>query len=129
MEKYEKELKIEEKKANFFSSINSTAVAVDVSGSTSGQIMVDQKKIISKILSGTNCENLLKNIIAWDSEVKIQPLEELKSYGCTYPHLIFKKLGKNVENLIVTTDGEISTDDVNKTRDSIKPFINLKNII
>ena len=50
MEKYEKELKIEEKKTNFFSSLSSAAVAVDVSGSTYGQIMENQKKIISKIL-------------------------------------------------------------------------------
>ena len=129
MEKYEKELKIEEKETNFFSSLSSAAVAVDVSGSTYGQIMENQKKIITKILSGTNCENLLKNIIAWDSEAKIKQLEELDSSGGTYPHLIFEKLGKNVENLIVTTDGIISRDYVNKTRDSIKPFINLKNII
>ena len=129
MEKYEKELKIEEKETNFCSSLSSAAVAVDVSGSTYGQIMENQKKIISKILSGTNCENLLKNIIAWDSEVKMQSLEELKSSGGTYPYLIFEKLEKNVENLIVTTDGIISRDYVNKTRDSIKPFINLRNII
>ena len=91
MEKYEKELKIEEKKTNFFSSLNSTAVAVYNSGSTYGQIMENQKKIITKILSGTNCENLLKNIIAWDSEAKIKQLEELESSGGTYPHLIFEK--------------------------------------
>ena len=91
MEKYEKELKIEEKETNFFSSLSSAAVAVDVSGSTYGQIMENQKKIISKILSGTNCENLLKNIIAWDSEVKMQSLEELESSGGTYPYLIFEK--------------------------------------
>jgi hypothetical protein len=44
MEKYEKEFKNEEKKSNFFSSINSTAVAIDDSGSTYGQIMANQKK-------------------------------------------------------------------------------------
>ena len=56
MEKYIKELKKEEKKTNFFSSVNSTAVAIDVSGSTWGDVIQNQKKIISNILSGTNCE-------------------------------------------------------------------------
>jgi len=44
MEKYLKEFKKEEKKTNFFSSINSTAIAIDVSGSTSGEVMENQKK-------------------------------------------------------------------------------------
>ena len=74
MEKYLKEFKKEEKKTNFFSSINSTAIAIDVSGSTSGEVMENQKKIISNILSGTNCEGLKNNIIAWDNDAKIKPL-------------------------------------------------------
>ena len=129
MEKYEKEFKNEEKKSNFFSSINSTAVAIDDSGSTYGQIMANQKKIISTILTGTNCENLLKNIIAWDSIAKIQTLEEVTTGGGTYPAVIFDKLGKNVENMIVTTDGEISSSEVNDVRNKIQTFTNLKNII
>ena len=129
MEKYVKELKKEEKKTNFFSSVNSTAVAIDVSGSTWGDVIQNQKKIISNILSGTNCEELEKSIIAWDDAANIQPLEKLDSNGGTDPSVIFNKLGSNIENLVVTTDGEISTSEVNKTRDRIKNFSNLKNII
>ena len=129
MEKYLKEFKKEEKKTNFFSSINSTAIAIDVSGSTSGEVMENQKKIISNILSGTNCEGLKNNIIAWDNDAKIKPLQDLTSYGWTDPSVIFNKLGQNIENLVVTTDGEISTSEVDKTRDKIKAFNNLKNII
>jgi hypothetical protein len=44
MEKYIKELKKEEKRINFFSSANSTAVAIDVSASTWGDVMKNQKK-------------------------------------------------------------------------------------
>ena len=129
MEKYEKEFKSEEKKSNFFSSINSTAVAIDDSGSTYGKIMENQKNIISNILSGTNCENLLKNIIAWNNVVKIKPLDKIQSDGGTYPAVIFDKLGKDVENMIVTTDGEIDIGEVNDVRKKIKTFTNLKNII
>ena len=129
MEKYEKEFKNEEKKSNFFSSTNSTAVAIDDSGSTCGQIMENQKKIISNILTGTNCENLLKNVIAWDHEVKILPLEAINAGGGTYPAVILDKLGKNIENIIVTTDGYIDTNQVNDLRNKIKTFTNLKNII
>ena len=129
MEKYIKELKKEEKRTNFFSSANSTAVAIDVSASTWGDVMKNQKKIISNILSGTNCEKLANSIIAWDHDVKIQPLENLDSNGGIDPSVIFNKLGSNIQNLVVTTDGEISTSEVNKTRDRIKAFVNLKNII
>ena len=130
MDKYLKEFKKEEKKTNFFSTSNSTAVAVDVSGSTGwNNAMQNQKKVISDILSGTNCQNLENNILAWDHDVTIQPLKDLKAYGGTDPSVIFDKLGKNIENLVVTTDGEISSSEVNKTRDRIKAFTNLKNII
>ena len=129
MEKYVKELKKEEKITNFFSSTNSTAIAIDVSGSTSGDVMQNQKKIISNILSGTNCKELVNSIIAWDHDVKIQPLKNLDSNGGTDPSVIFNKLGSNIENLVVTTDGEICISEVNKTRDRIKNFSNLKNII
>ena len=129
MEKYIKELKKEEKKTNFFSSSNSTSIAIDVSGSTWGDVIQNQKKIISNILSGTNCEELVNRIIAWDHDVIIQPLAKLDSNGGTDPSVIFNILGNNIENLVVTTDGEISTSEVNKTRDKIKNFSNLKNII
>lgn len=129
MNKYIKEFNKEEKKTNFFNSQNLTAVAIDVSGSTSGNIMENQKKVISNILSGTNCKDLENTIIAWDHDVKIKSLKDLSSYGGTDPSVIFNKLGKNIENLIVTTDGEISKSEVDLTREKIKPFINLKNII
>ena len=129
MDKYLKEFKKEEKKINFFNELNSTAVAIDVSGSTWGNIMQNQKKVISCILSGTNCQNLENSIIAWNSDIKIQPLKDLDSNGGTDPSVIFNQLGKNVENLIVTTDGEISKREVDKTRDKIAAFPNLKNII
>ena len=118
MEKYLKEFKKEEKNTNFFSMSNSTAVAIDVSGSTGwNNAMQNQKKVISGILSGTNCQNLENSIIAWDHNVNIQPLKDLDSNGGTDPSVIFDKLGKNIENLIVTTDGEISKSEVDKTRD------------
>ena len=129
MDKYLKEFQKEEKRANFFNAKSSTAVAIDVSGSTSGKIMENQKKVISDIISGTNCQELENSIIAWDSDVKILPLKDLHSYGGTDPSLIFNKLGQNIENLVVTTDGYIETQEVNNTRDKIKSFPNLKNII
>ena len=130
MEKYLKEFKKEEKNTNFFSMSNSTAVAIDVSGSTGwNNAMQNQKKVISDILSGTNCQNLENNILAWDHNITIQPLKDLEANGGTDPSVIFDKLGKNIENLVVTTDGEISSSEVNKTRDKIKAFTNLKNII
>ena len=130
MKKYLKEFKKEEKKTNFFNVSNSTAVAVDVSSSTGWKnAMQNQKQVISKVLSGTNCQSLENNIIAWDHNVRILPLKDLNPCGATDPSVIFDKLGKNIENLIVTTDGEISKSEVDKTRDKIKAFINLKNII
>ena len=44
------------KVSSFFSSSNLTSIAIDVSGSTSGEIMKNQKEIISDIFSGTECE-------------------------------------------------------------------------
>jgi len=119
----------EEKRFNFFESINNTAIAIDVSGSTSGAIMEHQKDIITSILSGTKCEDLKKTIIAWNGESKIETLEKLDSNGWTDPSAIFNVLDKKVENLIVTTDGEITNSEVEKTRKVIKGFKNLKNII
>jgi len=72
---------------------------------------------------------LENNILAWDHDVIIQPLKDLKAYGGTDPSVIFDKLGKNIENLVVTTDGEISSSEVNDVRNKIQTFTNLKNII
>ena len=130
MNKYIKEFKNEEKITNFFNELNLTAVAIDVSGSTFGEIMQNQKKVISSILSGTNCQNLENNVIAWDHRVRIQPLKDLNpDRGETYPSVIFYKLDKNIENLIVTTDGEIRKNEIDETRNKIKEFTNLRNII
>ncbi len=130
MEKYviNKE-KDEEKKINFFSSPKITSIAIDVSGSTYGTVMSNQKEIISSLISGTNCENLQDTIIAWDDKCKIDKLKNLDSNGCTDPSCIFQKLEKNVENLVITTDGEIPKGEVDKTRKVIQSFTNLKNII
>jgi hypothetical protein len=130
MEKYviNKE-KDEEKKSNFFSSPKITAIAIDVSGSTYGIVMKNQKEIISSVISGTNCETLKDTIIAWDDNCKIEKLNNLDSNGCTDPSCIFTKLDKKVENLLITTDGEIPKGEVDKTRNVIKSFTNLKNII
>ena len=129
MEKYiTKEIK-EEKNVNFFSSSNIVSIAVDNSGSTYGKVMDNQKKVISNIISGTNCENLKNTILAWESSCYISKLNSLDSSGGTDPSKIFDKLGKNIENLMVTTDGEISNSEVNQTRQKIKDFKNLKNII
>ena len=121
--------KDEEKKSNFFSSPKITAIAIDVSGSTYGTVMKNQKEIISSVISGTNCETLKDTIIAWDDRCKIEKLKDLDSNGCTDPSCIFTKLEKNVENLLITTDGEIPKGEVDKTRNAIKSFTNLKNII
>ena len=43
MEKYVKEIKKEDKKANFFSSVNPTAVAIDINGSTWDDVIQNQK--------------------------------------------------------------------------------------
>ena len=130
MEKYEiSKGNDEEKKINFFSSPKITAIAIDVSGSTYGSVMSNQKEIISSIISSTNCENLQDTIIAWDDRCKIDKLKNLDSNGCTDPSCIFTKLEKNVENLIITTDGEIPKGEVDKTRNVIQSFTNLKNII
>ena len=129
MDKYINKETKEEKKIHFFSSSNNTSIAVDNSGSTYGNIMDNQKKIISNIISGTNCENLKNTILAWESRCKIEKLDNLDSSGGTDPSTIFEKLQQKVENLLITTDGEISTNKVNQTRQKIKNFKNLKNII
>ena len=129
MDKYITKETKEEKNINFFSSSNIVSIAVDNSGSTYGKIMDNQKKIISNIISGTNCENLKNTILAWESSCYISKLNDLDSSGGTDPSKIFDKLGKNIENLMITTDGEISNSEVNQTRQKIKDFKNLKNII
>ena len=129
MDKYINKETKEEKKTNFFSSSNNTSIAVDNSGSTYGNIMNNQKTIISKIISGTNCENLKNTILAWESSCSILKLDNLDSNGGTDPSCIFEKLDQKIENLLITTDGEISTSEVNQTRQKIKNFKNLKNII
>lgn len=68
MQKFLDKIKKEENKYNFFSLPNITSIAIDDSGSTEGEIMETQKEIISKIVSKTKCEEILKsNIIAWDN--------------------------------------------------------------
>ena len=129
MLKYISEPKNEEIKANFFSSNDLISIAVDVSGSTWGDIMKNQKEIISRIFTGTKCEKALDSILAWDDKCTIKSLKNLDSDGCTDPSCIFEKLNPKVENLLITTDGEISKGEVNNTREKIKKFTNLKNII
>ena len=108
MLKYISEPKNEEIKANFFSSNDIISIAVDVSGSTWGDIMKNQKEIISHIFTGTKCEKALDSILAWDDKCTIKSLKNLNSNGGTVPRCIFEKLNPNVENLLITTDGEIS---------------------
>ena len=129
MDKYINKETKEEKKTNFFFSSDLVSIAVDNSGSTYGKVMDNQKKIISSIISGTNCENLKNTILAWESRCKIEKLDNLDSSGGTDPSTIFEKLQQKVENLLITTDGENSTNEVNQTRQKIKNFKNLKNII
>ena len=129
MLKYVKEAVKTNKVSSFFSSSDLTSIAMDVSGSTSGEIMKNQKELISDILSGTECEKLLDRILAWNGNCSVLPLKEIQSNGWTDPSCIFSKLDKKIENLLITTDGEISNSEVNKTRDNIKIFNNLKNII
>ena len=129
MHKYLSKISSDKKKSNFFSSLAKTSIAIDDSGSTEGEIMQTQKEIITKILSKTNCEKLLNNILCWDNICTIKSLKEITSEGLTNPSCIFKKLSNNVENLLITTDGEIEEEEVNNTRDTIKDFNNLKNII
>ena len=129
MQKYISKLNLEKKKSNFFSSTNETSIAIDDSGSTEGEIMETQKEILTSILSNTNCKQLLNNILCWDNICTINPINRIQSGGLTEPSCIFKKLDKNVKNLLITTDGEIKDEEVNKTRDIINNFKNLKNII
>ena len=129
MKNYVSEPKNEEIKSNFFSSSDLTSIAVDVSGSTWGDIMKNQKEIISCIFTGTKCEKSLNSILAWDDKCTIKSLNNLDSNGCTDPSCIFSKLNPKVENLLITTDGEISKSEVDNTRQKIKSFTNLKNII
>ena len=130
MQKYLDKIKKEENKYNFFSLPNITSIAIDDSGSTEGEIMETQKEIISKIVSKTKCEEILKsNIIAWDNTCTIKSLNKLTSGGLTNPSCIFKKLDKNVKNLLITTDGEIENEEIQKTKDVIENFKNLRNII
>ena len=129
MKNYVSEPKNEEIKSNFFSSSDLTSIAVDVSGSTWGDIMKNQKEIISCIFTGTKCEKSLNSILAWDDKCTIKSLNNLDSDGCTDPSCIFSKLNPKVENLLITTDGEISKSEVDNTRQKIKSFTNLKNII
>ena len=118
-----------EKKTNFFSSVDLLSIAIDSSGSTSGSIMNNQKEIISTVINGTKCEKILDSILAWEDTCQIQALDKIKSGGCTDPSCIFEKLNPKVENLIITTDGYISSGEVQKTREKISKFTNLKNII
>ena len=129
MQKYLSKLSSEQNKSNFFSSLDKTSLAIDDSGSTEGEIMETQKEIIKKILSNTNCEKLLDNILCWDNICTIKPLNKITSEGLTKPSCIFKKLSKNIENLLITTDGEIEEEEVNNTRETINNFNRLKNII
>ena len=129
MKKYIKPALKTNKVSAFFSNSDLASIAVDVSGSTDGEIMKNQKEVISNILSETKCENLLDRILAWNGKCTILSLKEIVSSGWTDPSCIFSKLDKKIENLLITTDGEISKDEVNMTRDKIKYFNNLKNII
>ena len=129
MKKYIKSPLNEEKKTNFFSSVDLLSIAIDSSGSTSGSIMDNQKEIISTIINGTKCEKILDSILSWEDTCEIKSLDKIKAGGCTDPSCIFTKLNPKVENLIVTTDGYISSREVQRTRDKIKNFTNLKNII
>ena len=129
MDKYLKDFKVEEGIFNFFNSPKSVAIAVDVSGSTSGVIMVNQKKVINEIITGTRCEELKNTILAWDDNCNIKALDKLESCGYTCPSAIFQKLGENVHNLLITTDGFIDKQEVDKVKDKIINFKKLKNII
>ncbi len=129
MQKYLSKFSSEQNKSNFFSSLDKTSLAIDDSGSTEGEIMETQKKIIKKILSNTNCEKLLDNILCWDNICTIKPLDKITSDGLTKPSCIFQKLNKDIENLLITTDGEIEEEEVNNTRETINNFNRLKNII
>lgn len=91
--------------------------------------MENQKEIISTILTGTKCEKKLESILAWESSCQIQTLSSIKAGGGTDPSCIFSKLSPKVENLLITTDGEISSYEVQRTKEIIQKFPNLKNII
>ena len=117
------------KTCNFFSSFKKTSVAIDDSGSTEGEIMKNQKEIITKILKDTNCEKLLDIILCWDNICTVNSINDIRSDGLTEPSCIFKKLGNDIINLLITTDGEIDEEEVKKTNKIIKDFKNLKNII
>ncbi|KAH3757517.1 hypothetical protein Pelo_10633 [Pelomyxa schiedti] len=94
-----------------------SSVALDISGSTSGAILVWSKDIATRMCG--NRKALLDKCIAWDDRASIQNIDKLASRGGTNPSVVFDVLGPNVRSLLITTDGEIGTSEVASTRKRI----------
>ncbi|KAF2898029.1 hypothetical protein ILUMI_08146 [Ignelater luminosus] len=89
-----------------------TVICIDTSGSTSGNDEYFEK--IKKILESETD----KIIITWNSKAQITESEQFDSDGCTEPQTFLNiiKEFKYDYNLIVTTDGQVSDDDVRECK-------------
>ena len=116
------------KKVKFFENPDIVSIAVDSSGSTEGKIIADEKYAVNKILMNTNCENLVNNILSWNDECRIEILQKIEANGWTSPRTIFDKIDNNIKNLLITTDGIINGNEVNKVTEIIQNF-NIRNTI
>jgi len=126
------EVKVEPKKeqkplVHFFDDEKKTcrsAVAVDTSGSTSGSVLqwsleaVRQAVGINGPAHGAR-QGILDRAISWNDTARITCLSGMRSGGGTYPRVLLPLLQSTVRNLLITTDGEIYRDEVNRLRTAL----------
>jgi len=86
-----------------------SAIAMDVSGSTSGSVLNASKHFLREILGPQNdATNAISNrCIGWSHFAQVGPLDQFRSTGGTDPAPIFDVAPRTLANLVVTTDGEI----------------------
>ncbi len=95
-----------------------TLYAVDCSGSTSGSIMsmqIESASLLSQTIKA-------HTIVGWDNnDVIVKSFPELSRVGgsLTDPNVIVKHLSKNVQALILYTDGEIGIREMDKFRSNM----------
>ena len=107
-----------------------TKVAIDNSGSTNGKILENTKKLITDVFKNFDFyEDIKNNIIAWNTDAKIEELSKIKAKGGTRPASLFDFIKDEDQNLFITTDGDIPESEVKKTKKKILGYPNLNNII
>jgi len=105
--------------------VRTSAVAVDTSGSTSGSILrwsiaaVKQAVLCNGVTHAARTD-VLNRTISWNHAARVLPIDSLRAGGCTEPKVILPFLPPTVKNLLMTTDGEISTKEVNALREALK---------